>query len=323
MTASSATRILAFDLGGTRLKSGIVERGTGVVASFGVTDSAPDAETALAKVGAVGDRLRTGAPVDAVGLCLPGLVADDGRVLALPGKLAGIVGRNVTDWLRERFGLAAIVVNDAIAFGVGEAQDGAARGHDRAVVMTIGTGIGCCVLQDGAPITSGPLGGGLLGGQIPIAPATGGPLDTNGRHGTIEALCAAARIVDHVHAAGGAAASVPDVYAAWRAGDEAARAGIAAYQRDLVRALVALAHAHTPSVIVLGGGPAAQDAPVLVGLEARVNAALWPGYAVTVLPASLGARAALLGLAHWQGLARAADRATDPAPGPSSPPRAP
>ncbi len=314
MTESAASRVLTFDLGGTRLKSGIVEGGTGVVTGFEVTESAPDVESALAAVGTVGDRLRTATTVDAVGLCLPGLLADDGRVLALPGKLAGIEGRNISDWLRQRFGLTPTVRNDAIAFGVGEARYGAACGHERAVVVTIGTGIGCCVLQHGTPIGSGALGGGLLGGQIPIAPATGGPADTSGRHGTIEALCAAARIVDHVRAAGGSATSVPAVYTAWQAGEEAARRGIAAYQRDLARALVALAHAHTPSVVVLGGGPALPEAPLLVGLEAQVNAALWPGYSVAVVPAILGDRAALVGLAALACLPDARDRPGATAP---------
>jgi len=320
VTAARPARVLALDLGGTRLKSAVVEVGTGIVTGFAITDSAPDADAALAKVAAAGDRLRAGQPVDAVGLCLPGLVAEDGRVVALPGKLAGIVGRNVAAWLRERFGLAATVVNDAVAFGVGEARDGAARGHARAVVVTIGTGIGCCVLTGGAPITTGALGGGILGGQIPIAPATGGPVDTNGRHGTIEALCAAARIVDQVRAAGGGAASVPEAYAAWHAGAAAARAGIAAYRCDLARALVALAHAHTPSVIVLGGGPATPEAPILVGLEAEVNTALWPGYAVTVRPARLGDRAALLGLAHLTAAAARTPPGTEhEAPSPAPP----
>ena len=126
-----------------------------------------------------------------------------------------------------------------------------------------------------------------------------GPRDTNGRRGTIEARCAAARIVDRARRQGGTFDSVPEVYAAHARQDRAAREGIQAYQRDLARALVALGHAHTPSVIVLGGGPMPPDNPVLAGLQELVDEQLWPGYEVTVTRATLGKEAALVGLAHW------------------------
>jgi glucokinase len=47
-------------------------------------------------------------------------------------------------------------VNDAEAFGVGEHAVGAARGHDRAVFATLGTGVGSAYLDRGQPLTDGP-----------------------------------------------------------------------------------------------------------------------------------------------------------------------
>jgi glucokinase len=327
--------VLAFDLGGTRLKAGVVlyDAGRGAresaaetgshgggrrtgsdtarVEGFVVTESAPDADRALGIVEKIGRKLLDEHRCKAVGLCVPGLVGDDGRIIALPGKLAGIVGRDLAGWLCERFNVGrsdVVVVNDAIAFAAGEASHGAARGHGRAVVVTIGTGVGVAVTENGAPIGSGPLGGGLLGGQIPIADDPTGPTDTNGKHGTIEALCAARRIVDYANAAGASFATVREVYAAADDGDDAACSGLDRYRRHLCRALVALAHAHAPSVIVLGGGPMAAGNPVLSGLQAMVDAELWPGYAVALVPAALGDDAALLGLAHLLDVARPARR---------------
>jgi len=214
-------------------------------------------------------------------------------VQALPGKLDGIVGVDLVDWLETRFRAPAVISNDAIAFGMGEATCGAARGHDRAVVVTIGTGIGVSVLQDGRPVTPGPLGGGLLGGQIPIDDGRRGPRDTNGKRGTIEALCAAERITRQAPSFG----SVPELYEAARVGRAEARHALDAYRRDLARGLAALAHAHTPSILVLGGGPMCPDNPVLPGLAELVNEWLWPGYAVEIARAALGDDAPLLGLA--------------------------
>jgi len=293
---AAPARVLAFDLGGTRLKAGIVDARAGVVAERRVVETPKQAAAALDRVVEVGRDLMQGSSVDAVGLCVPGLV-DAGRIFALPGKLEGIIGLDLGVRLATSFSAPAEVVNDALAFGLGEAVFGAARGHRRAVVITIGTGIGVGVYEDGRPLGSGPLGGGLLGGQIPVFEDPGGATDTNGRTGTIEARCAASRIVAAARSHGAAADDVPAVFALARAGDAAARAGIEEYRKDLTRALVALAHAHAPSVLVLGGGPMRPDNPVLDGLEAAVRVGLWPGYSVDVVAAACGDDAALLGVA--------------------------
>jgi len=301
MTGSSSRSsacVLAFDLGGTRLKAGVVDRASGRVEHHSMTASPPDADGALAELERVGKSLLAADPCVAVGLAVPGLVDLDGRIVALPGKLEGIVGLDLAGWLRGRFELPSIVSNDAIAYGVGEANRGAGRGHERVVVVTIGTGVGCAVLQHGTPITTGTLGGGLLGGQIPIADDRSGPRDTNGKRGTIEALCAAHRIVDHAGAGGGRLDSVEAVYAAADAHDEIAVSALTAYRRDLARGLAALAHAHTPSILVLGGGPMVPANPVMAGLETLVHRHLWPGYRPEIALARLGEDAALVGLAH-------------------------
>jgi glucokinase len=309
MTEPASCRLLAFDLGGSRLKSGIVDRAHDTVSFFSACDTGVDAHTALENVARIGRSLLTRASCDRTALCVPGLIEDDGRIRALPGKLDGIVGRNLRDWLTEQFGLDALVVNDAVAFGVGEACAGAARGIDRAVVVTLGTGVGVSVVQDGRPIGRGALGGGILGGQIPISEDPTSPADTNGKRGTIEALCRASTIVARANAEGGRYTSVPAVYAAHAAADPAALQGVERYRHDLARALVALAHAHAPDVIVLGGGPMVDSNPILPGLQALVDESLWPGYATEVVPATLGDRAALLGLAHS---APPSDRSDEP-----------
>jgi len=294
-------RILAFDLGGTRLKAGLVDSFNGDVERFRVVDVAGvDAERAFDRIAELGNDLTSSAAGDleAVGLAVPGLVEPPGRIVALPGKLAGIIGRDLSATLSASFDLRAVVANDAVAYGVGEAVYGAARDHDRAVIVTIGTGVGVCVLQDGMPITTGTLGGGILGGQIPIDDDPGGPTDTNGRRGTIEARCRAQRLIDLACAPDAAPRTVADVYDAAGRGEPTALRAIDIYRQDLVRALVALGHAHTPAVIAIGGGPMHSDSPIFPGLERLVNEALWPGYRTSVVPARLDDHAALLGLAR-------------------------
>ena len=236
---------LLVDLGGTRMKTSAgppVEHGGDWLPAVRAAVAAADAEE--------------------VALCVPGIV-DGGRVVSLPGKLPGIVGADLPALLDVP---VRVLTNDAHAYGLGEAVSGAGRGFSRVVVVTLGTGVGVAVLEDGAVLGRGPFGGGLLGGQLPIA-ATGG-VDTAGRNGTIEALCRA---------------------------DALELSGMSQYRADLVRALTALALAHAPDCIVVGGGAAGPQ--LLEGVQQAVQAGLWPGQSVEVRLAELGDAAALHGLA--------------------------
>lgn len=259
---------LAVDLGGTRLKAAVLLDG-------GVSDDV----TVVAHEGRWLAALRStvqAAGADEVALCVPGIV-DRGRVVALPGKLAGIEGVDLVEALGVRM---PVLVNDAIAYGIGEATCGAGRGFSRVVVVTLGTGVGVAVLESGAPLGSGPFGGGLLGGQLLL-----------GADATIETRCRASAVVASVPGS----ADAEEAYTRLAAADPAAVQGFSKYRADLVRALTALTLAHAPDCVVVGGGAA--QPRLLDGVGAGVRAGLWPGQSVVVRLAEIGDAAALHGLA--------------------------
>jgi glucokinase len=298
MSSPAAARLLAFDAGGTRLKAGVVAANDGTVRMSRVeTIAGLDADGVLTSVARIGRELLAEADCNGVGLCVPGMV-DRQRVISLPGKLRGIVGYDLAEWLTTEFGVDPIVVNDAVAYGVGEACFGAGRGYRRAVVVTIGTGVGVAVIQDGRSMTAGAVGGGTFGGHLPISERTEGFTDSNGRPDTIEALCCARRIVDYTNEFGEDNESVEDVYEAHARGRTGARRGIERYRGHLTRGLVALAHAHAPGAIVLGGGAMTPGNPVTEGLREAVNERLFGSYEVDIEIARLGDLAGLCGLAR-------------------------
>src|SRR4051794_22067206 len=293
---STGSCVAAFDVGGTRMKVGVVTDGQVEQLPSRVTAGLDGAAVVDLLVDAVRD-VQTRSPLDAVGVATPGIV-DNGRVIVLPGKFPGLVGRDVAGAISDVARVPVRMVNDAIAAGVGEAALGAGAGHTRVVVMTMGTGMGVAVVEDGRPVSAGPWGGGLMGGHMPIASPDDGPFDSNGGRGTIEALCAAERLMDAARAAGCVAADVPALLALWSSEDEAARVAVSSYRKSLEQALVALAHAHTPSLIVVGGGPVSTSPGWLLdGMTRAVARRLWQDQPCQVVPAALGDAAALVGLA--------------------------
>ena len=295
---------LAFDLGGTRLKAGVVEIGTGeVVAEAEPLDTGATWVEAVAQVEAVAVELRQAHPTaTAAGLAMPGIL-DRGRVQSLPGKLPGAQGADAAGWIAAAVatgGARSVVINDAVAAGVGEAAVGSSEG--RTVVITLGTGVGVCVVEDGAPLGRGPFGGGILGGQVPVGdddlvlPEVQWWRDTAGRCGTIEARCRAEALVAQSELRGGEWHTAKDVLDAAGGGDTRALDAVAAYREDVARALAALAHAHAPERCVVAGGVASPGSLVLRGLEASVNQRLSFGLRVGVRGAVLGSAAALAGI---------------------------
>ena len=281
--------VLALDLGGTRLKWGFVDaqHGTGEV-----TATTLDGRRALDVITETARAAHATQPFAAGGIAMPGVV-DRGVSVALPGKLEGLQGVDIAGALHDAVGVHWTVINDAQACAIGESAAGAARDAHRAVVMTIGTGVGTAVVEDGRPLGSGHLGGGTFGGHIPIAD-TSRHLDSNGKRGTIEALCSAPCILDGAPELG----SVEALFDAARTGNHRALASLTSYRHDLVNAIVALAHAHGPELVVVGGGPLSTDAFLLEGVERRVRARLFPGLSASVRRAELGDAAALVGVAH-------------------------
>jgi glucokinase len=285
-------RVLAFDVGATRLKAAtVVDGNVGEVTTRPTRDLSGAAVVDL--VVATAAELATSGSIDAIGVAVPGIV-DDGTVVSLVGKFEGLVGTDLAGTVSAAAGAPAVVTNDAIAAAVGEAVAGAGVGHRRMVMVTIGTGVGTAVVEDGRPLGAGPWGGGLMGGQIPIGDSRKGPVDTSGHHGTIEALCAADRLLD----AELGLTSVPDLLAAWQRREIGAVAVVASYRKSLELALLALAQAHAPSVLVVGGGPLSTATGWLLdGMTEAVSSRLWAGHDLVVVPAALGDAAALAGVA--------------------------
>jgi glucokinase len=283
--------VIGLDLGGTNIK-GLALAADGRVLAEETRPTFDRGGTAWREnVRAVCASLRTRSPsAGAAGLCAPGLPTRDGRTIAhMPGRLEGIEGFRWDEFL----GVPTVVVNDAQAALRGEVWQGAARGEENVIMLTLGTGVGGAAMVDGH-VLRGHLGRAGHLGHVSLDPL--GPPDIVGTPGSLEDAigeCSLAR------RSGGKFGSTHELVAAYRAGDAgAARIWLRSLDA-LAAALVSFINVLDPAVIVLGGGMTEAGDALFVPLEERLRRYEWQpaGQRVRLVPAQLGTRAGAYGAA--------------------------
>ncbi|MEP6615618.1 MAG: ROK family protein [Ginsengibacter sp.] len=136
--------ILAIDLGGTKISAAIVD---GSQLSKVITmpiNGALAAGEVLEQVFSITDSL-VNSNVQSIGIGVPGLV--DGH-----GVVSDVV--NIPSWteiplqkiLEQRYGIPAVVNNDANCFALGEYHFGKGKGTTSMIGLTIGTGLGSGII---------------------------------------------------------------------------------------------------------------------------------------------------------------------------------
>ncbi|MGZ6344946.1 MAG: ROK family protein, partial [Candidatus Limnocylindrales bacterium] len=157
-------RALGIDIGGTGIKGAVVDLDTGTLVSERVRERTPQPATpeAVTDVAArICERLAASGlltPEMPGGAGVPSVVKG-GVTLTAANVDRSWIGVPARDLLSERLGRAMIVLNDADAAGVAEARFGAARGRNGVVLLvTIGTGVGTALLQNGVLVANSELG---------------------------------------------------------------------------------------------------------------------------------------------------------------------
>jgi polyphosphate glucokinase len=150
--------ILAFDVGGSFVKAGLVDVDRGGLAGDVVrratpADAAPDAVMDL--LAEMARELPSDGPV---GLAFPS-VAKRGVAWTAANIDRRWIGTDARALLESRIGRPVAFLNDADAAGVAEMTLGAGRGRDGTVmVLTLGTGIGTAIFVDGRLLPNTELG---------------------------------------------------------------------------------------------------------------------------------------------------------------------
>lgn len=248
---------VGLDIGGTKISAIGLDDGGVVVANARMATPQTYAGT-LSAVGRMVGELegQHGEEASRVGVSLPGVVDTvAGMVHAV--NLPWLGGRPFANDLATVLGRPVRIVNDANAFVLSEAVDGAAAGAAVVFGIIIGTGVGGGLVID-RKVISGV--NGLTGewGHTPLPwrrEEDGPPrVCSCGRLGCVETVLAGAGVGALYRTRTGRLLPVPDIVERAESGEEAACETLAVHRHALARCLGMVVNFLDPEVIVLGGG---------------------------------------------------------------------
>ncbi|MGN1073728.1 MAG: ROK family protein [Eubacteriales bacterium] len=305
-------RSLAIDLGGSRVKLGVVEDGRVLCATVleahadaGLVPLLPRLEAAC------GPWLATMRP-EAVGIAFPSLVdVDRRRILGHNAKFADYARVDLTAWCRDRLGLPLCMDNDANAAALGEAYAGAAKGCRDAIMVTLGTGVGGGIIIDRKIYSGFNSNGAELGHTVIVA--DGRPC-TCGRHGCWEAYASVTGLIADTRAAmlahpessmwqleDGSVENVSGktAFIAAKAGDPVAEEVVRKYREYVAIGITNLVNIFQPEVLCVGGAISKEGEYLLAPIREFVERERYTRYCkqTEIKIASLGNDAGIIGAA--------------------------
>lgn len=141
--------ILGIDIGGSYIKSGLVDVVHGSMSAEPLQIPTPRPATPEALAQALEEILSYFNRPKVLGIGFPGVVQSN-TVYTAPNLDEGWEGLNLSQFLKERFGVSATALNDADAAGLAEMTWGAGKGYTgTTLVLTLGTGIGSAFFHQG------------------------------------------------------------------------------------------------------------------------------------------------------------------------------
>lgn len=314
---------LGIDLGGTNVKSGVVDDEGRPLSSVSVPTHAERGGEAgiltLAEAGreAVEASGLTWDQITAVGLGSPGTMDIATGHLLDPPNLPGWDNLPIRDRLAEALDKPTVLQNDANAAAYGEYWAGAGRGTSSLVLFTLGTGIGGGIIQEGR-IVEGRHSHGAELGHIIIQMENARQCSCGG-FGHLEGYASATALVKRAvealergersalrKALGAGVLSARIIDEMADDGDELAIRLMRETARYLAVGAVSLMHTIDPDLVLFGGGMIASGGKLLDDIRADVWALAFPTCAekTRIEYAALGGDAGFIGAAGCARLGR-------------------
>ncbi|WP_077624431.1 ROK family protein [Sediminibacillus massiliensis] len=241
---------MAFDIGGTYMKHGIVNE-QAEINDAGKVPTPKSMEDFLDTICKIIDG--KSCSLAGVAVSAPGAVSEEGIIYG-SSALPYIHGPNVKKLLEEKTGLPVFMENDANCAALAEVWKGAAKNMKDALLVVIGTGIGGAVIKNRKLHKGANLHGGEFGYMV---------VDT-GENGykTWSNTAATSSIIRRVAKTKGqkeSELSGEQIFDLADQGDEICLKAIEEFYHMLAVGIYNLQYVYDPEVILIGGGVSARN----------------------------------------------------------------
>lgn len=284
-------KIVALDIGGTSIKSGLWVNDTLENLKERDTEALKGGEHVLQRAIELISEYES---FDAIGISTAGQVnSKEGVIRYANENIPGYTGMRIKERLEERFKVPVVVENDVNAAAIGEAHFGGGREFNDFLCLTYGTGVGGAIVINKQIYTGAAFSAGEFGSMI-IHPEDRIKGDYFSgcyeKYASTTALVARAKAYDE---------SLNNGRTIFERIDESVIQDIVnGWLEEVVYGLITLIHIFNPPCVVLGGGVLTQPY-ILEKLKEILYTQIMPSFKNVVLKqAELGNQAGMLGVIH-------------------------
>ena len=186
---------IGVDIGGTKVLGGVVDSVGNILTTHREdTPKAGGSELTQAIIGVIQELLAQHSATS-VGISAAGFVSSDRQTMLATPNIVGWNGINLKKEISREIDLPIVIENDANAAAWGEAIYGAGRGESELMMVTVGTGIGGGLVNNGA-LYRGAFGVAAEFGHIRLVP--GGHPCGCGRFGCFEQYASGSALHRHL-----------------------------------------------------------------------------------------------------------------------------
>ncbi|HFU3836956.1 TPA: ROK family protein, partial [Streptococcus suis] len=241
---------LAIDIGGTQIKYGRLDAAGQILESYKMdTEAHKGGPHILATVKKLVADFHAQAPLSGVAISSAGMVdPDKGEIFYSGPQIPNYAGTQFKSEIETTFGLPCEIENDVNCAGLAEGISGAGQGSQISICLTIGTGIGGCLLVDGQ----------IFHGFSNSACEVGYLHLSDGAFQDLASTTALVQEVARLHDQNPEEWNGYKIFQEAKAGDARCIAAIERMVNYLGQGIANICYVANPEVVILGGGIMAQ-----------------------------------------------------------------
>ncbi len=217
--------------------------------------------------------------IESVGIGCPGAIDTDSGIVEFSNNL-NFFDVPIVSYMEKSLGKKIYVENDANAAAWGEFLAGSGKGTDNMIMITLGTGVGSGIVENGR-LLRGAYGKGAEIGHMVMQ--IGGEKCTCGRKGCFEAYASATALINQTKKAMknhpesemwkicNGKLSATNGQTAFKAKDAVAKKVVRDYLNYLAEGVVSIVNIFQPEIVCIGGGISHEGKRILAPIEKAIT----------------------------------------------------